>query len=391
MLSMLPERATKPNAAVSKPAPSLRRTPAGNAAGATMAYRSAMGSRPPAAPGYWRGGGDREKNPTDPTVALPAAITDSKTLSKGVMKWKLQAASHVQAQCDVEFLPDRTKVDARNVSYLQTVLGSYGTNRAYPGASSIDPIGKKAEYEKFEESTEHRRIDHFADAENDPFYGAEWDQGAQKWKKERADWDIGNTTDDPAKPARMGDAPSKNAAREGHGDVKVEFETVPTVLETGETLGALKWGFKIADQENAPIELTGGTQADCTDTPSTSVNDALARFFESKFETILDDFDIAKHDLKPDHKTKLDDVATRMTANPSLKAQLGGAADHTGEAAFNMDLSLKRANAAKAYLESKGISDTRIEVQSYGFDWARVAAGKGVSEGKNRRVQVWLH
>ena len=39
------------------------------------------------------GGGGVAKNPTDPTVALPAPITNSKVLDKGEMKWTLKAAS----------------------------------------------------------------------------------------------------------------------------------------------------------------------------------------------------------------------------------------------------------------------------------------------------------
>jgi hypothetical protein len=80
-----------------------------------------------------------------------------------------------------------------------------------------------------------------------------------------------------------------------------------------------------------------------------------------------------------------------MKADATLKAQLGGACDLTGDAKFNEELSLKRAENARAYLTSKGIDASRIEVQNYSFDWARVEAERGNSEGKNRRVQIWLH
>ena len=80
-----------------------------------------------------------------------------------------------------------------------------------------------------------------------------------------------------------------------------------------------------------------------------------------------------------------------MNANAALQAQLGGAADLTGDAKFNEALSLKRAENARDYLVDKGIDAGRLEVQSYGADWARVEAEAGASEGKNRRVQIWLH
>jgi peptidoglycan-associated lipoprotein len=80
-----------------------------------------------------------------------------------------------------------------------------------------------------------------------------------------------------------------------------------------------------------------------------------------------------------------------MKADTSLKAQLGGACDLTGDEQFNKALSLKRAETARDYLVAKGIDASRLEVQSYSFDWARGEAERGKSEGKNRRVQVWLH
>ena len=117
----------------------------------------------------------------------------------------------------------------------------------------------------------------------------------------------------------------------------------------------------------------------------------MDQFYAAKYAEILDEFDVGKSELKPDHTTKLDGIVTKMKANAVLKAQLGGAADLTGDEQFNKALSLKRAEAARAYLISKGIAAARLEVQSYGADWARVAAAPGASEGKNRRVQIWLH
>ena len=77
----------------------------------------------------------------------------------------------------------------------------------------------------------------------------------------------------------MDDTPDVPMAREGKGDVLNDFETVPMVLETREPLGALKWGFKIKDEANAPIELTGATDADCTDTPSADWGAAMDKYY----------------------------------------------------------------------------------------------------------------
>jgi outer membrane protein OmpA-like peptidoglycan-associated protein len=333
-----------------------------------------------------------EKRPKDPTLALPDPISGTKTLKKGTMKWTLKATSHDDARVDVQFTPDSKVVEASTISFVQTVLSQVGTKRAYAGGTATDPAKNKARYEPFEEPTSNKRVDFMPLTENDPFYGAEWDQAAKKWKQETADWHLGSSTKGgAATSASMYDTPGVAWAREGLGDQSIEFETVAVILETREPLGALKWGFKIKDAENAPIELTGAQDADCTDDPSESWAATLEQFYVARFAAILDEFDINKADLKPDHKTKLDDIVTKMKANPALNAQLGGAADLTGNKAFNQALSLKRAEAARDYLVGKGIDAARLEVQSYGFNWARVEQKRGKSEGKNRRVQIWLH
>jgi len=308
------------------------------------------------------------------------------------MKWTLHALDHSQARCDVDFKADPSKVDAKAISFVQTVIQQVGADRVYPGGTAADPTKEKATYEPFEEPTTHKYVDHYPKAENDPLYGAQWDQAGKQWTAEVGFGTVGSSSKGKSSTsATMNDSPKLGpVARVGKGDAFSEFETVPLVLETREPLGALKWGFKIKDAENAPIELTGGEDADCTDTPTASWSAALDKFNEAKFETILDNFDIAKATLKPDHETKLDGVATKMAGNAALKVQLGGACDHTGDEKFNQKLALERAEAARDYLIGKKIDAGRIEVQSYSFDWARVEAAKGASEGKNRRVQVWL-
>jgi outer membrane protein OmpA-like peptidoglycan-associated protein len=334
----------------------------------------------------------KEKDPTDPTQALPAARSGDKKLAKGQLKWTLAATDHNSASVDVHFTPDKDKVQAKNVSYIQTVLNKVGNDLAYAGGTAANPALNKNKFEKFEEAGSKRRVDHLPDTENDPFYGAEWDQANKTWKDESADWIVGSSHKGQVPTtAKMYDIPGAGVAREGLGDASKEFETVPMVLETRQPLGSLRWGFKIKDEENAPIELTGGKDEDCTDAPTADWASAMDQFYVGKFEEILDDFDIAKSDLKPDHKAKLDSIVTKMKANVALKAQLGGAADLTGDEKFNQELSLKRATAARDYLVDKGIDAGRLELQSYGADWARAEQEAGKSEGKNRRVQIWLH
>jgi len=338
-------------------------------------------------------GGGAEKAPKDPKLPLPAALTGTKTLTKGFMEWTLAPVNHQSARVDVEFIPDGTKVDAKNVSYGQTVINKIGSDLAYAGGTEADPARNKAKFQPFEDPTSKHRIDHLVDKENDPFYGAQWDQTKQQWVDEPGGVRVGSssTKDGIGIGATMNDTPEAPSPRTGKGDSELSFETVPMVLETREPLGAILWGFKIEDKENAPIVLTGAKDADVTDTPSAAWSATMDQYYAAKYAEILDDFDIGKADLKPAHKVQLDNVVVKLTGNAALRAQLGGAADLTGSAAVNMALSLKRAENARDYLVSKGIDAARLEVQSYGADWARAETTSGTNESKNRRVQVWVH
>jgi outer membrane protein OmpA-like peptidoglycan-associated protein len=349
---------------------------------------------------------EKEKDPTDPTLALPAKRADTKDLAKGRMIWDLHAVDHSNARIDVDFVPNAEKVDAKNISFVQTVLNTLGGSPLYPGASKADPVGNKSVFSPFEEATEKRRIDHAASVENDPFYGAEWDNTAKKWKNESGGVVVGGSNQALALGAevqgaavggipgamvaaagkvaatgvaKMNDSPGTGLGREGKGDTVKEFETVPTVLETREPLGAIKWGYKIEDKANAPIVLTGGTKADVTDAPSATSSAALDKFYEAKFET-LDSFDQDKADLTAAHKARLDGIVTKMKATATLNAELGGAADLKD--ADPAAISQKRADNAKDYLIAKGIAAGRLTTQAYGADWAKAATTKGASEPK---------
>ena len=260
---------------------------------------------------------EREKQPKDAALPLPAARADTKTLAKGEMTWTLRPLSQSQARADVDFLPDKTKVDAKNVSFVQTVLNTVAEQPIYTGASTANLLGNKSLYSPYEEAASKRRVDHVAGSENDPFYGAEWDPVAKKWKNEGNGTVVGNSKKGvSASATKMNDNPLTVLGREGKGDTAKDFETVAVVLETREALGALKWGYRIRDEENAPIELTGATKADCTDAPSASWGAALDKFYEAKFE-ILDSFVQDKADLTPAHNGILDGVVAKMKAKPT--------------------------------------------------------------------------
>lgn len=332
-----------------------------------------------------------DKAGTGAGAVLPADRSDSKTLSKGEFKWVFKAETTSRPLFEADFKPDKSKVDAKSVSFAQTVVNQMGAKRFYPGGTTASPDKEKATYTPFEEATKHTRMDHMPGSENDPYYGAEWNTATKKWDKETTpNSKVGNSSKSVSSTsATMRDRPERNpVAREGLGDIVTEFETVAVVLETREPLGSLKWGVKIEDKADAPLVLTGGTKADCTDAPSTEWGAAMDQFYAAKFDTMLDEFDAGKSDLKPAHTAKLDTLATKMTADAALKAELSGAADLKETDPTKM--SDERATKARDYLVTKGVAAGRLTVVALGADWARVETTAGKDEPKNRRVQIWV-
>jgi outer membrane protein OmpA-like peptidoglycan-associated protein len=84
----------------------------------------------------------------------------------------------------------------------------------------------------------------------------------------------------------------------------------------------------------------------------------------------------------------LDAVVGALKANPQiLKIEVGGHTDNVGDAKNNKDLSQRRADAVKKYLEGKGVEPSRLVAVGYGQDKPIADNKLPTGQAKNRRVE----
>ncbi len=99
-------------------------------------------------------------------------------------------------------------------------------------------------------------------------------------------------------------------------------------------------------------------------------------------------FDFDKAVLKADGKAKLDDLVGKVKGINLEVVIAVGHTDSVGADAYNQKLSVKRAEAVKAYLVSKGIEKNRVYTEGKG-EAQPVADNKtGAGRAKNRRVEI---
>ena len=99
-------------------------------------------------------------------------------------------------------------------------------------------------------------------------------------------------------------------------------------------------------------------------------------------------FDTNSYVVKPQFKNTLDSVATVLKTYPDSTIIVSGHTDTTGTDAINNPLSLNRASSVASYLESQGISTSRITSRGYGSKQPIASNATEAGRAQNRRVEI---
>jgi OOP family OmpA-OmpF porin len=99
-------------------------------------------------------------------------------------------------------------------------------------------------------------------------------------------------------------------------------------------------------------------------------------------------FDTDKAVLKPEGKAQLDDLLGKLkSVNWDVLVAVGHT-DAQGSASWNQGLSVRRAEAVKAYLLSKGLSQQQVKTDGKGLTMPVADNSTAAGRAKNRRVEV---
>jgi outer membrane protein OmpA-like peptidoglycan-associated protein len=92
--------------------------------------------------------------------------------------------------------------------------------------------------------------------------------------------------------------------------------------------------------------------------------------------------------VRPQLKSDLSKVAASLLRYPDTNVQVIGHTDSDGEASYNVNLSVRRANAVADELQASGVPYTRLRTIGRGED--EPIASNLTEEGKarNRRVEI---
>ena len=101
-------------------------------------------------------------------------------------------------------------------------------------------------------------------------------------------------------------------------------------------------------------------------------------------------FDSGRYDIKPNLRPILDQFAQGLSQQPSTEVRIIGHTDNVGSDALNNALSVNRAQSARDYLVTRGVSASRIAIDGRGEREPIADNSTEAGRARNRRIDIFL-
>ena len=146
-------------------------------------------------------------------------------------------------------------------------------------------------------------------------------------------------------------------------------------------LGGYVWSKNMEDKKRAMEAATAGTGTVVTQTADNQLRLSIPNDIS---------FDIGSADIRPGLRPILDQFAQGLGQQPSMEVRIVGHTDNTGSDAINNPLSVNRAQSARDYLVSRGVSSSRIAIDGRGSREPIADNATESGRARNRRIEIFL-
>lgn len=103
-------------------------------------------------------------------------------------------------------------------------------------------------------------------------------------------------------------------------------------------------------------------------------------------------FALNSDELRPEGERELDQLVSDLKALSDVQSiQIAGHTDSTGDADYNKDLSMRRANAVKNYLLEKGVDPSVMTTVGWGETKPVADNSTRAGRAQNRRVEITIN
>lgn len=163
------------------------------------------------------------------------------------------------------------------------------------------------------------------------------------------------------------------------------------------TIISEKKGYAQAFTEISTVKIRGSRSVDIEMRMTPTANEVFSQPLQAGSVIVLENiyYDFNKYAIRPSENQELESLAKLMKQYPSMEIELASYTDSRGESQYNLELSLKRAEAAKKFLMGQQVAGSRIQAFGFGESKLRNQCKDGVEcteeqHAYNRRTEVTI-